>query len=328
MGRQRRPFLPGAIFHLTARTIRHQLWITPPLRTQALRVVGEAVPRSGSRLLAVAVMSNHIHLVAQQGHKPLSRLMQPILRRLALLVQEAHGLKGPVFWRHYSSQHCFDPSYARNAIVYAHLNPVRAGLCSRPSEYAWTSHSLYVGTKAEDLPPELRPLESAIDPSVALPLFASDLPRSRADLQADYRRFVEQRLRLDALALDGEERPDPPMPPPNVAILGSLGTWSAALTPLFHAPIGSGSAPEVVLRGLSLGPDMTTIARRTLRLEGSRRSVESICGRRGGREASRLRHAIMRRLHAAGYKNVRIAEFLNVSESAVSHVLRRPPGRE
>lgn len=143
MGRHQRPNLPGAIFHATARTLHRERLFMPDVRTGALADLADAVPQSGCRILAVAVMSNHLHLVFQQGPRPPAALMQPFLRRLARRTQMAHDREGPIFWRHYGAVACLDPWHARNAIVYTHLNPVRAGIGSQASDYPWTSHGLY-----------------------------------------------------------------------------------------------------------------------------------------------------------------------------------------
>jgi putative transposase len=321
MGRKRRPYLPGAIFHLTARTIRYQRWFTPRLRTVALRAVAGSLPRSGTRLMAVAIMPNHLHLVVQQGEKPLSRLMQPLLRRLALALQQAHGIEGPVFWRHYASRPCLDPSYARNAIIYTHLNPVRAGLCEDPSEYLWTSHGIYAGG-ADDRPPvELAVLKPHLDPSIGLLLFGGGAHRSFDHLRNAYFEFLNWRLRLDAVQADNALDLDAEQSSwGSRAGWGGSG-WGASLSPLFHAPAGW-AASRTDEGPRSPAPDMTTIARSILAVERPGLPLHAIRGRGGGRESSRLRHKIIRRLHAAGYRNIQIARFLDLSESAVWYALR------
>lgn len=272
-------------------------------------------------MLAVAIMSNHLHLVVQQGEWPLSELMQPLLRRLARLIQKAHGVDGPIFWRPFGAEACLDPRHARNAIAYTHLNPVRAGLCSDPGEYPWTSHAMYAGTTP---PFELEALVPRLDPSIALPLFAGGRDRSADVLKADYRAFVDWRLEIDRRTArrDGDSGDDPADPRPweRWAEPG----WGDSLSPLFHAPSRvstwrrrNGAA------GLTGGvPDAATIAKNVLSYEGSGLPMSAIRGRGGGRERTRLRHAVVHRLHAAGYRNVEIAPFVGLSQSAVSHIIR------
>jgi DNA-binding NarL/FixJ family response regulator len=70
-------------------------------------------------------------------------------------------------------------------------------------------------------------------------------------------------------------------------------------------------------------PDLATVALNALWQELPGATLESVRGRGGGRVRSRARHVIIRRLHTAGYKNIHIARFLDLSESAVSDVVRR-----
>ena len=256
-------------------------------------------------------MSNHLHLVVLQGERPLHSLMQPFLRRIALRVQEAHGVDGPIFWRPYASQPCLDPSYARNAIAYTHLNPVRAGLCADAADYRWTSHAMFAHGQLPDSS-TLAPLRSVLDPGLALPLFASARNRSTTQLREDYRAFIRWRARAD---------PDDPGDEslngaPPLAYTG----WAPTLSPFFQ-PLGtdrhSGAPTGPVFPGL----DLAAVARATLTAEAPGVRMDWIRGRRGGARAARLRHVIIRRLHVAGFRNVEIARFLGLSESAVSYVI-------
>jgi REP element-mobilizing transposase RayT len=280
--------------------------------------ISDVAPRTGARVLAVAVMSNHLHIVVQQGDRSLSKLMQPLLRRLAHRIQRAHGFEGPVFWRPYGSTICMTPNHARNAIVYTHLNPLRAGLCDDPAEYRWTSHKLYCEGPSADMPPELEQLAGVLDPSLSLPLFATDAHRSQAQLRLDYQALVDWRIDADQTLDDPDIETfglEPPKP-------WRRSTWGVELSPLFHPPgrFGPTTNGRRPFRQL---PDMASLARATLAAEAPTVTLASLHGRGGGARASRLRHVIIRRLHAAGFRNVQIARFLGLSESAVSWVLRK-----
>lgn len=323
MGRQRRPNLPGAVFHLTARTLRRERLFTPEVRSGALVDLVRVAPLSKCRILAVAVMSNHLHLIVQQGARPLAALMQPLLRRLARRTQRAHGYEGPVFWRHYSAVACHDPWHARNAIVYTHLNPVRAGLTAEPSRYRWSSHDLYArGPRGpHGMGDGAARLAAVIDPSLALPLFRATGDGSAPRLRADYRAFVAWRLAMDRLGMDPDPAADDAALPDRPAAVWTGGAWAAGLSPLFHTPVRLAHAPS---RAEPPGPDMTAIARAVLAFEAPEVPLAVIReSGRGGRRRGQLRRAIARRLHAAGYRNNQIARFLNASESVVSNAIRR-----
>ena len=313
--------MPGMIFHITARTLRAERLFTPGLRTEAVTAVGAAVPPAGVRLLALAIMSNHLHLVVQQGPRPLAALMQPLLRRLAYSLQRAHDRTGPIFWRTYAATPCLDPGHARNAIAYTHLNPVRAKICDSPADYPWTSHALYAGRSAGSTP-ELAAIRSLLDPSIALPLFARGTLGATADPRADYEAFLRWRLAADRAAEAGLDEPAPEVEDPRGG--WRIGEWAGRLTPLFHAPV-TDPAVEAGAARSPAGLDLSTLARNVVAAEAPGSSVEAIRGRYGGRPHSRLRRLVIRRLHHAGHRNVEIARFLDLSESAVSRVIRLEP---
>lgn len=283
------------------------------------------VPRSEVRLLAVAIMSNHLHLVVQQGSRTVDKLMQPLLCRLARRVQRVHDLEGPIFWPPYLSRPCHDPRHARNAIVYVHLNAVRAGICSEPDRYPWTSHGLYAPGGTESSSDAGRTLAPVLDPTIALPLFAAGADRSGPQLRDDYLGFVRWRLERDQRAeveFGPDSEPVDPMQlsPSPVSDWGDRA-WGSLVTPLFHSPAqGSQPVQGDLVRGYA--PEMDAIARGILGAESGGLRMERIRGRGGGPETVRLRNLIIRRAHAAGYRNTQIADYLGLSESAVWYHIR------
>jgi REP element-mobilizing transposase RayT len=323
MARRPRPNLPGGTFHLTARTLDRKRLFTPTLRGVALDVVARAVPQSGARLLAVAMMPNHLHLVVQQGRWPLATLMQPILRRLAHLLQCAHGLEGPIFWRPYACRPCLDPGHARNAIVYTHLNPVRAGLCGDPQAYGWTSHRLYgdaIGPGGPVAYTTVERLALVIDPRVALPLFATGYGRSLEQLREDYQTFIAWRLSADRLATSAMPYPTTSARLANGPVLPWGDLYWCSLSPLFHSPAAGGGGRAWAERP-SPRPDMTDVARRVLSAEAPGLPLDVVRGRCGGARYSQIRRRLIMAIHRAGFRNVQIAGFLGVSQSAVSKVV-------
>lgn len=323
MGRRPRPYLPGAIFHLTARTLARERFFGPDVRSGALADLARVVPASRCRILAVAIMSNHLHLVLQQGERPLAKLMQPLLRRLAYRVQRARAREGPVFWRHYSAVPCLNPWHARNAIVYTHLNPVRAGMCRDPASYPWTSHALYAGSRPEPGSSDTEHLNQVVDPSLGLALFANGPGASAEQLQGGYRAAVD--LRLAESESEEERDPDKDDSQQPARSAGEI-RWGATLSPLFHAPASTPGPGDASIRTLA-APDMSTIARNVLSVEAPDVALAFVRTPGRTRRQSQLRKLVIRRLHLAGYRNRQIAAFMNVSESTVSNAIRTPPKR-
>ncbi|HUG40231.1 MAG TPA: hypothetical protein VMM12_07095 [Longimicrobiales bacterium] len=294
-----------------------------------VEAVVRAVPPSQARLLALAIMPNHLHLVVQQGERPLSALMQPLLRRLAHLLQREHRFEGPVFWRPYAVAACHDPDHARNAIAYTNLNPVRAGLCEDPLDYAWTSHALYSGDAASPTSADrsgpvaatTAALVRVIDPAVALPLFATAADRSLDQLRQDYRDHVEWRLAADR---DDAEPDDPSGAGAHSDASAARPVaplrWGQAYGPLFQSPVRSGDGPPDLLER-RYRPGLGDVARATLIRFAPDVPLELVKGRFGGARMSEIRHRMVIDMNAAGFPNVAVARFLGISESAVSKIV-------
>lgn len=315
MGRRPRSHSPGAVFHLTARTQGGEPWFTPVLRSRVVDYAASAIRRSDATLLAYAIMPNHLHLVLRQGRQRLDRVMQPLLRRSALLVQRSHGLVGHVFERRYRDHACLDPDYARNAVVYTNLNPLRAGLEADPGEYAPSSHALYLG---DDVVPETLAPALAVDDG--LRLFASRHNGTIDDLRAAYRRFVDWQLACDrhrAAERRGEEAGLLPVRP---SVLAGDLCWSRSLAPLFRdkaAEVG-----DLARNGAAAAVDLEAIARQTLAEYAPDLRLEVVRGNSKCRAIVRLRRLMIPRMAAAGHSGSAIARYLGVTQQCVSNVLR------
>lgn len=314
MARTPRSHLPGAVFHLTARTQGHEPWFTEPVRTRIVDYAVSAIGASDANLLAYAIMPNHLHLVVRQGDWPLERVMQPLLRRTAGLVQRTHGIEGHVFERRFDDRPCLDPSYVRNAILYVHLNPVRACLVPHPVAYRWTSHSAF---QTDDV--ESSSMHPVLAVESALRLFAPRDGLGLDELRRAYRRHVGWRIRCDRHAAAEQLGHDPgPRPPPPPVRYGDL-YWSHAFVPLVR-----GSAPRThgdALVGSPLRPDLGDIARQTLAEHPPGIELERVRSGFKGRAVVRVRRAMILRMSEFGYPGHAIAQYLRVSDQCVSNVL-------
>lgn len=319
MGRRRRPNLPGGTFHLTARTQGREPLFPAALRTRLIPLLRDVVGYSDVELFAYVFMPNHLHLVVRQGNAPLHRFMQPLLRRMALLVQKSRRREGHVFERRYRDHLCGSPGHLRNAIVYTHLNPVRAGLVARPEEYAWSSHRAWThsGPAADGR------LQPTTLHSVAQ-VFASAPDRTTGELRADYLAFQEWRRsrdRIDETAAEAKtSEVDSPEPPQRPSTAYGDRNWGRLLAPPNGRLLLASSWPGRPSLGAAR-PDLGNIARSVLSECEPGLMASQVRSRRGGRAYVRARHRIIRRASAAGYRGVEIAAYLRISATAVSDVL-------
>jgi REP element-mobilizing transposase RayT len=316
MSRTPRSHLPGAVFHLTARTQGHEPWFTDAIRSRIVEFTAAAIGVSDAALLAYAIMTNHLHLVLRQGEWPLERVMQPLLRRIASLVQRATGREGHVFERRFRDRPCLDPDHVRSAIVYSHLNPVRAGLVSHPGGYQWTSHRAYRthGGGPACMVPALK-VESALG------LFSRREDACMDELRGSYASYVAWRLRCDrhhAAEKLGLVVGTPPPPPPFWS--GDIW-WSRTFTPLVHPTSRANHDGQV--ESMPRRPDLRDIAKQTLAEHSPFADLERVRSNCKERVVVRLRSAMIHRMSDAGYSGRAMARYLRVSDQCVSHVLAK-----
>lgn len=91
-------------------------------------------------LFAYCLMGNHFHLLACVGEAPLSLPMQNLLARYSTHFNQTYGRVGHLLQGRYTALLCRDLSYLIHLVAYIHMNPVRAGLVPRVSEWRWSSH--------------------------------------------------------------------------------------------------------------------------------------------------------------------------------------------
>lgn len=310
MARRRRSYLPGAVFHLTARTQGHEPWFSEPLRSRITEYIAAAIIRTDALLLAFAIMPNHLHLVIRQGDQPLTELMQPLLRRTALLVQRSRGIEGHVLERPYRDRACLDPKYVRNAIVYTHLNPVRGRITFEPEQYRWSSHAMYISPDAGP-----RCMVPVLAADLSLGLFAARDGESVAEQRRGYNEYLRWRTACDERSSGGGARSEtkPILPPP---LAGGDVHWERN----FLVP---GSADPVAGVGGGGSPlaDLETIARSVLDDKAPDLPLHKLRSGSKVRKVVEVRRGAIVRMKAAGHRPGAIARYLRVSGSSVSRAL-------
>jgi REP element-mobilizing transposase RayT len=308
MSRGLRPHLPGAVFHLTAR-LQNREPLFAGIEGVVVRICQEATQRSDAELLAYAVMPNHLHLLLHQGRRPLSHYMQPLLRRVALLVHRRHSRDGHVFERRFRHAVCADPDYFRNAVAYVHLNPLRAGLCADPAEYQWTSHRAYLSPHAEELAPRF---SRAVATSIAS--FATCNCLTAPSRVAAYSEFIAWRRRMDAYLAAGGEPCARCAPVAPVCRDGTEHWWAAYRRPAGHLP-----APPLLPP-----PDIRRIAAHVLADVAPGESLDWLRSGARDRHLVRARRELCLRARSYGYRTEQIARFLCISATSVSRALAAP----
>jgi putative DNA methylase len=95
------------------------------------------------RLFAWCVMPNHVHVVFRLAAIPLGRLVGRWKGSTAHAINQALGRTGPLWQREYFDRAIRDEQHFWRAVRYIHGNPVKAGLCTTPE--AWPFSSAGIG---------------------------------------------------------------------------------------------------------------------------------------------------------------------------------------
>jgi len=123
-------------------------------------------------------MDNHYHLLLETPIGNLSKILHHINGAYTTYFNTKRRRSGHLFQGRYKAILVEKDSYGKELSRYIHLNPIRAGLVDRPSEYRWSSYPYYVGREKK---PDWLTTESILG------YFGPD----ESSAQKTYRRFVE-----------------------------------------------------------------------------------------------------------------------------------------
>ncbi len=139
-----RQVLPGTVYLVTRRSAQREFLLKPTERTTAIfkYILAVAAQRTGVRLHAACVLSNHYHLVLTDPHAALPRFCQLLDGLVARVLNASYG-RWESFWApaSYSAVELVTPEDVIDKIAYALANPAAAGLVADSSEWPglWTS---------------------------------------------------------------------------------------------------------------------------------------------------------------------------------------------
>lgn len=181
MGRPLRIEYAGAHYHVTARgNEQKDVFRSRKDREQFLGYLESAVIRYGAVIHAYCLMSNHYHLLVETPSGNLSQIMHHINGAYTNYFNVKRKRAGHLFQSRYKAILVDADDYANELSRYIHLNPVRAGMVSKPEEYCWSSYLDYIGErKAPDW--------------LTTKLIQEYFSKGKT-AQINYRRFVEELL--------------------------------------------------------------------------------------------------------------------------------------
>lgn len=108
-------------------------------RREFLAALKRICTTASAEILAYCLMGNHYHLAIMVSNVPLAVIMQRLLTGYARTFNRRHARVGHLFQARYEAKICLDETYLARVIPYIVMNPVRAGLVSKPEDWPWSS---------------------------------------------------------------------------------------------------------------------------------------------------------------------------------------------
>ena len=111
--------------------------------------LAEYAGKTGCRIHAYVLMTNHVHLlVSAEAGGAVSRMMQALGRRYVRAFNARYRRTGTLWEGRYKSCLIDSDRYLLACLRYIELNPVRAAMVAQPWDYRWSSVHAHLGLRA------------------------------------------------------------------------------------------------------------------------------------------------------------------------------------
>lgn len=144
MPRQARSISSSGIYHVMLRGInRQRIFEDDQDRYTYIHLLQKNKNKSRFRLHAFCLMSNHVHLLIEPAEEPLGLIFKRLGSGYVRWFNERYDRVGSLFQDRFRSENVETEAYYRTVLRYILLNPMKAGLESRPGTYRWSSYLAY-----------------------------------------------------------------------------------------------------------------------------------------------------------------------------------------
>ena len=188
MGRRKRVWYPGAIYHVMNRGNRKtNLFKDTSDYLRFLDCIFEAKESYEFTIHALCLMTNHFHIEIETAQTELWKIMRKMLHPYSMDFNHKYNFTGHLFEGRYTACLIEDERYFLEVSRYIHLNPVKAGIVNDPRDYEFSSYGMYIGDAGSVKRGSANKLISdLVDTKRVLSYFLHDP-------QAQYRSFVEEK---------------------------------------------------------------------------------------------------------------------------------------
>lgn len=184
--RPHRVQVAGGLYHVTAQSnIGRLVFRDDRERKRFLVFLGATIARQGWSCRSYCLLSTHYHLLVATPQADIAAGMQFLNGRYGQWANWNRTERGHVFNSRYGAVLVESQGHAAELYRYIALNPVRAGLVTKPERWKWSSYAALLGL--------VKPLP-VLDVKAALAEFGSTEVEARRRLRS----FVAEGLLADA----------------------------------------------------------------------------------------------------------------------------------
>jgi len=144
MPRRPRMYLPGYPYHVVQRgNNREACFLSTDNYQSYLAFLAQSLARYDTQLHAYVLMTNHVHLLLTPSTVDgISKTMKDLASRYAYALNKTHNRSGTIWEGRHKASIVQADSYLLSCYRYIELNPVAAGMITKPEEYRWSSYGV------------------------------------------------------------------------------------------------------------------------------------------------------------------------------------------
>lgn len=150
MPRKAREKSRSGIYHVLVRGINRQdIFQDDEDRQKYLETMRKIKEKSQCQLYGYCLMSNHVHLLIQEGKEEISQVMKRLGASYAYWYNWKYERSGHVFQDRYKSEIVEDDKYFLAVLRYIHRNPLQANIVNDIGNYRWSSYEAYLTDRSQ-----------------------------------------------------------------------------------------------------------------------------------------------------------------------------------
>lgn len=152
MARMARVVVPGIPHHVTQRGVRRSnVFFSDDDYELYIRLLSEFCNKSGTKIWAYCLMTNHVHLImVPSSEDGLRASLGEAHRRYTRYINQREQCRGHL-WQERFHSFPMDEHYLLAAVRYVEMNPVHANMVAQAEDYGWSSAGAHLTGKDDRL---------------------------------------------------------------------------------------------------------------------------------------------------------------------------------